>query len=571
MARHGDERPFQVVRHRLDEAGLPATRRALEHQRQPLAEGRLEHLLLVADRDVVRPWRCRRHDALLSISSRSLRALGALEHATLGLRRSQRGTEQRADDRRQLVRPTATEAWAAVPNTRRSAAGVDAGADAEAQATDPAAAGLGQRPPGIGLAVAALVAVVVGEAVGDDDEQPPRRPALLLHDRGAVADGGAQAGCSAPGTRPPRRWPTRPSRRSSKPLTRMTCTDARPCELKAWSATRSPRSWSAVVSCGGREPLVLVHGSSRRSRLAGRARDVEQDQDREVAPPPQALDVERVARASEPASASTRASTAASMSMSSPWGWRRQRASPIPSRASGRRSASPSGMGIGDTRRRRAGRSRSRCTSRAGSGSGARSTRDRSGDRRPRSASASERGRGAARSTTTAALPLGPGATDAGRRVGARAVRHRRAHAVWREQALEQPAHRAPAAHRARQELPDVPRIVRRRRRRRPPARAARSTLAGGARRRPRRPAGSAALDRGQEPTRPDRPEARRRIGDRRRPSATASEASRPSTLDATSPVDDRPHRPREERLVRREGAVALDGEVAARAVRGVA
>ena len=50
VAGHGDQRPAQVVGHRLDEAGLAAAGRTLEHQGQTLPVGRLEDGFLVADR-----------------------------------------------------------------------------------------------------------------------------------------------------------------------------------------------------------------------------------------------------------------------------------------------------------------------------------------------------------------------------------------------------------------------------------------------------------------------------------------------------------------------------------------
>ena len=62
----GDQRPAEVVSHRLDEAGLATTGRALQHQRQALAICRLEDGLLVADRLVVRARRIGlRHGAIL--------------------------------------------------------------------------------------------------------------------------------------------------------------------------------------------------------------------------------------------------------------------------------------------------------------------------------------------------------------------------------------------------------------------------------------------------------------------------------------------------------------------------
>ena len=52
--------------------------------------------------------------------------------------------------------------------------------DAETQASDPSTPSLAQRSSGVGFTVGALVAVVVGEPVGEDDEQPPRGAGVLL-------------------------------------------------------------------------------------------------------------------------------------------------------------------------------------------------------------------------------------------------------------------------------------------------------------------------------------------------------------------------------------------------------
>ena len=66
VAGDGDQRPAEVVSHRLDEAGLATAGGALQDQRQTLAIGRLEHGLLVAHRLVVRARRIGlRHGAIL--------------------------------------------------------------------------------------------------------------------------------------------------------------------------------------------------------------------------------------------------------------------------------------------------------------------------------------------------------------------------------------------------------------------------------------------------------------------------------------------------------------------------
>jgi hypothetical protein len=54
VARDRDQRPAELVRHRLDETGLAATRRALEHHGEALGEGSREQQLLVADGQIER-------------------------------------------------------------------------------------------------------------------------------------------------------------------------------------------------------------------------------------------------------------------------------------------------------------------------------------------------------------------------------------------------------------------------------------------------------------------------------------------------------------------------------------
>src|SRR5262249_52463680 len=70
MAGDGDERPLELVGHCLDEARLSAPRRALQQDRESLTERGAEHLLLIANRDVVGA-RGVGHALLLSIRRRS--------------------------------------------------------------------------------------------------------------------------------------------------------------------------------------------------------------------------------------------------------------------------------------------------------------------------------------------------------------------------------------------------------------------------------------------------------------------------------------------------------------------
>ena len=79
--------------------------------------------------------------------------------------------------------------------------GRGAGPDAEAEAAEAAPAGLDQRSPGVGLAVATLVAVVVGEPVRQHDQQPSRRAPAFLQQVRAVADRRPETGVG-PGHEP---------------------------------------------------------------------------------------------------------------------------------------------------------------------------------------------------------------------------------------------------------------------------------------------------------------------------------------------------------------------------------
>ena len=96
----------------------------------------------------------------------------------------------------------------------------------------------------------------------------------------------------AAGTSPPRRWATRPSRRSSNRLTRVTCTAVRPVGVEGVQGDAVAEVVERCGEGGGRRPLVLVHGAAAGPRLARRAGDVEQDQDGEVAAAPQVVDVD---------------------------------------------------------------------------------------------------------------------------------------------------------------------------------------------------------------------------------------------------------------------------------------
>ena len=112
----------------------------------------------------------------------------------------------------------------------------------------------------------------------------------------AMADGGAEPGvaaghqarsCGAGSTAP---------NGSANRLTGTTWTAVRPSERKPYSATRSPSSWSAWVSAAAAASWWSWTEPPGAARLAGRSRDVEQDEDRQVAPAPHAVDVDVLVR-----------------------------------------------------------------------------------------------------------------------------------------------------------------------------------------------------------------------------------------------------------------------------------
>ena len=189
------ERPIEVVGHRLDEAGLAAAGRALEQDRQALPEGRLEDLLFVPDRHVVRP---RRHRLLRSLCVGSATSL-------------RRSLPTASADRNNGPITCAQLVWpgdaSRAPLRRRRAAARQArcGADAEAEAADAATSRFDQRAPRVGLAVR------VPRSRGRTRIRRTARRAAAAAFRPAPRaprrHGGSprRVACTPPATRPPRR------------------------------------------------------------------------------------------------------------------------------------------------------------------------------------------------------------------------------------------------------------------------------------------------------------------------------------------------------------------------------
>ena len=169
--------------------------------------------------------------------------------------------------------------------------GVGARADAQAEASGTAPARLGQRAPGVGLAVRTLVAVVVGKPVREHDQQSPRCPTVGLEHRRSMADRGAEA-----------RIGTGNECAEAVPHPRVEVVvealdghnaDVR-SPLRAEGVERN--AVTKVVKRRGERgrgrALVFVHRHAGRARLARRARDVEQEEHREITAPAHAVDVD---------------------------------------------------------------------------------------------------------------------------------------------------------------------------------------------------------------------------------------------------------------------------------------
>ena len=329
----------EVVRHRLDEARLPAAGRTLQQDATGpggTRPGRPAPRCRPARRTAESFRSCRApFDRAGARACASLRC----ETRRCDLRRRQRGAEQRADDDRRAARRVGSVACAAVPNTRRSAAASMSAPMLRQRQPMPRRRASRERPAGVGLAVRAFVAVVVGEAVRQHDEQPPRCPAVdRSSDRGTVADRRAEARVAA-GHEAAEATRTRRRRGgSSKRLTGTTCTADRPvraegvqrdavAEIVQRRGQTRPRRRAAVrARCA---PVGARLGRRTRRRRAARARRDRAER--------RTLSTKTASSGAEPARRSTSASTAASMSMSSPWSWRRRRSSSRPRRASGRR------------------------------------------------------------------------------------------------------------------------------------------------------------------------------------------------------------------------------------------
>ena len=156
------------------------------------------------------------------------------------------------------------------------------GADGKAKAGNAVRAELLEGLAGVGFRVAAFVAVVVGKAVREDDQQPIRRAGLGLENFACTADAGAEARVA--------RWlelvePGSPDGAETLPER----LDRRQVDcVSAVGPERVDRDAVAELfegdgQCGGRPPLVVVDGEAVRIGIGGGPGGVEQDEDAEVA------------------------------------------------------------------------------------------------------------------------------------------------------------------------------------------------------------------------------------------------------------------------------------------------
>src|SRR5262245_35877258 len=171
--------------------------------------------------------------------------------------------------------------------------GVRVGSDAETEAADASTPCLDERSPGVGLAVATFVAVVVREAIGHDDEQPSWSASALFDHAGGVPDGGAES-------RVRRRHEAIETADDMAVQSIVEVLD--PQELHGSSPSGvEGEERNAIAELvqgnregGGRRPLVLVYTLACSARFSRRPRDIEQHEHREVTSPAQARDVEVV-------------------------------------------------------------------------------------------------------------------------------------------------------------------------------------------------------------------------------------------------------------------------------------
>ena len=172
---------------------------------------------------------------------------------------------------------------------------VGMGTDSQTKAARAPPAGLGQRAPRVGRTVGALVAVVVGQAIGQHDQQPPRRPAPSFQHRRAVPDRRAEPRVRA-------RYERVKTAHDQhvevvvEALHRHHLHGGAPLRVKGVQRHAIAEVVQRDGQRRGGRSLLLVHCLARRARFGDRARDIEQEKNGEVAPASKAVQIDRFVR-----------------------------------------------------------------------------------------------------------------------------------------------------------------------------------------------------------------------------------------------------------------------------------
>ena len=177
------------------------------------------------------------------------------------------------------------------PEHAAQRADVGVGSDAETDAADPLPARLGQRPPSIRLAVGTLVAVVVGEPIGEHDQQPSCRASLRPEGGRAMADRRAQSRVRARHESAQalqhRRVELLVEALDRHDVHRRTPLRSEPVERDAVAELMQGHGQAA-----GRVALMDVHGHADGAGLPGGSRDVQEHEHGEVTPSAHGVDVD---------------------------------------------------------------------------------------------------------------------------------------------------------------------------------------------------------------------------------------------------------------------------------------
>ena len=157
-----------------------------------------------------------------------------------------------------------------------------AGADGKAQAGNAVHAELFESLTGVGFRITAFVAIVIGEAIRKDDQQPIWCAGLGLENFACTTDAGAEAriarGLELVEAGSPDGAETLSERFDRR---QVDCVSAlRP---KCIDGDAVAKLFERDGQCGGRPTLVVVHRKAVRIDIGGGSGGIEQDEDAEVA------------------------------------------------------------------------------------------------------------------------------------------------------------------------------------------------------------------------------------------------------------------------------------------------